>query len=119
MMLQKKILFSCGNYIERTDGAIYISMDDSKVFFSHGTIVAISSAKNIYRLSSASQGIIYKRIRAALQKSQTLKPIHNVTQNELNDIFETIIMRTARKLIDHKLGINEPPVLEDSPPSIS
>lgn len=103
-----QINFTCGNYVERTDGAIYVGIGDSKIYFSHGNIIAISTSTGIYRLDSAPQGVIYKRIRQALNQSPlATRKVNAVSQEELLVIFQSIFLQTASKLIDSKLKIAE------------
>ena len=108
-----EIKFTCGNYIERTDGAVYVGIGSSKIYFSHGHIIAISTDTGIYRLDTAPQGVIYKRIRQALNQSPlATRKVNAVSREELDVIFQSIILQTASKLIDGKLKIVSPRIPE-------
>lgn len=97
----------CGNYIERTDGAVYVRLDKTTIYFSNQKIIAIIQDSVMYRDAEETSGHAYRRINAALQR-QPCKETKNVQKHELHAMVDIAIMHLASRLVDEKLGINTP-----------
>lgn len=90
------------NFIERSDGAIQLTIDKSSIFFSQNKVIAIVVGDVLYRCAELDSGIVYKRIRAALGR-QPVKHVNQVTRPELNAMVEAIIVRAGSDLIDKQI----------------
>jgi hypothetical protein len=100
-----KIKLQAGNYLERTDGAVFVRLDTSTLYFSHGRLIAIITGDIIYRSAGLNDGIIYKRIRAAVQRQPGVKKTRMISDDELQAMVESLIMLTASKLVREKVGL--------------
>lgn len=98
-------VLTCGNYIERVDGAVYVRLDQTTVYFSQNKIIAIIHDKTMYRDADETQGQAYRRINAAIKRQQC-REIKNISKPELHGMVEAAIMMLASRLVDEKLGIN-------------
>jgi len=96
---------SCGNYIDRVDGAVFFRLGDSTMYFSNHKLIAIVTDGVMYRDGTETNGHIYRRIKVALDR-QTVRAVKEVSTIELRDMAEVAIMTMARRLVDGKLGIN-------------
>lgn len=90
------------NYIERSDGAILLTINSSKIFFSHGKVIAIVTGDVLYRTYELDSGIVYRRIKAALGR-QPVKHVNQVTRPELNTMIEAIIVNAGIEHVDSQL----------------
>lgn len=83
-----------GNYLDRATGAVYVSVAGAKMFFFTSRIIAISKGGVFYRGKTPEGGIIYRRIREALLKSEAKRTVE-VSMAELNELASQIILEAA------------------------
>ena len=97
-----------GNYVERADGAVYVAIEDSKLYFCNSQLVAILAGDGtFYRLNlQGSQGITSKRIRAALLFERGDRQAI-VSAPELRAIADAIIFNAASDMINKQITKGE------------
>lgn len=101
-----KVKFNCGNYMERIDGACFVTLDRHTMYFSHGKLIAVIYDDVLYRSEGLENGIIYKRVRAAVNRQPARRGVKMVPADELNAMVEVAIMNMAARLVDEKLGLS-------------
>jgi hypothetical protein len=105
-ILKKPIHFSCGNFVERADGAIFIKIDTTTAYYSHNKLIAIMYDNVLYREREETRGPIYKRIHTVMRHTAA-KKTKFTTGVELKAMLEVAIMNMASRLIDDRLGIHK------------
>ncbi len=80
---------SAGNYASRSDGAVYVSIGASRIYFHIGEPVAVVSDKTFYFADGAFGGIFYRRIRE-ITLNQRMEH-KKVSVEDLNNLILRII----------------------------
>lgn len=102
-MKKKKTNFAIGNYVERGDGAVYLKLDDTIIYFNDGKVIAVLADNVAYRSQEKDYGINYRRVRTVLNNIRGVKIVQIVSQAELNLHLESALIRMGSRLIDTKL----------------
>lgn len=91
------------SYVERSNGAVAIEIDGSHIFFHGNKIVAVKLGHIMYRLDLLKGGIVYQRIKAAIQSVSGVKTILMTTPKELQQHAETVMALAVSRAFDERL----------------
>jgi len=93
---------AAGNYLDRSTGSVYIEIGKSKIYFHERKIVAIVVAGTLYRQKEFAEGIVYKRVRAAVMNSEA-RHVTEITRQEMQDMAVGLIMQEVSEEMDKRL----------------
>jgi hypothetical protein len=101
-MAKNPLRFNAGNYVSRVDDACFVEIGEATVYFAGHKVIAMAASDVIYRVNELDSGIVYKRLRAAVQRHKA-KKVHQMKRDELHAMVEAAIMTMASKLVDDRL----------------
>ena len=90
------------NYIDRATGSVYVKIGDTMLYFHHQMVVAIVSDRVLYRLKDMEAGIIYRRIRQAINSSSA-KSVVSLNRVEMNDMVTGLLMKEVSDEVEKRL----------------
>jgi hypothetical protein len=106
-MAKAAIRFSSGNYIDRVSDACFVQLDEATVYFANRKIIALAAHDTFYRVAELDSGVVYKRLRAALQRHKGMTKVVQMKRADILPLVEAAVMAMGARLVDRELGLLE------------